>query len=449
MGIVGQQIALGGLGVHLRERERSAARTRIWLRSTLIGLGLLLAAAIPYLPFLSLPLISDGYLQVVLGRQYGRPEFWGDLASDVLYRTRATSILLTAIVDYLWGAEAWAHRLLNVLVHAGNVLLVALLGSWGRIGWRVSVPAAVVFALIQNHQEAVVWCASLPELLVFGFAVIALLGWVRWLQGRGSIWCAVFAAGFALALLSKESAVVVVPAAGLIWFVEGRRTRASVVVLAVAAASAAFYSYLIFAASATHLHLNDGTFSIRAPFYETMTVSVWRLLMPWGLISLVVLWATGVRRHLGRLHAAAIWMMLSLLPYAFLSYMNRVPSRHTYLATLGLAILIVPGWIALRGMKRGPVLAASVATAFVIINVTYLWTKKLDQYRQRAEPTERFLKFAAEDRTPVRIVCGPYGEEVYRSAARVRLGMGPEFVAGRVAVEEGSQWREYCDTARP
>ena len=56
----------------------------------LAALGLL-----AYLPALALPLLSDDYTQIWLGRRYGPVSGWRDLALDALYRCRATSILLT------------------------------------------------------------------------------------------------------------------------------------------------------------------------------------------------------------------------------------------------------------------------------------------------------------------------------------------------------------------
>jgi hypothetical protein len=59
--------------------------------------GLIVAAAalLAYLPFVALPFISDSYLQVFLGRKYGPVSQWVELAEDVLYRSRATSLVIT------------------------------------------------------------------------------------------------------------------------------------------------------------------------------------------------------------------------------------------------------------------------------------------------------------------------------------------------------------------
>src|SRR5262249_39053552 len=62
----------------------------------------LLSVAI-YLPFLTLPLLPDDYLQVTLARKYGPVSAWGALAEDPLYRSRATSLILTYWTERVFG----------------------------------------------------------------------------------------------------------------------------------------------------------------------------------------------------------------------------------------------------------------------------------------------------------------------------------------------------------
>jgi len=404
---------------------------------------------LPYLPFLSLPLISDDYLQIALGRQYGSFNGWGDLASDVLYRSRATSLVVTKVTDDIFGPNAAAHRSVNILFHAINVLLIAGCGGWRRIGWRLSIAAAAVFAVLELHQEAVVWSAALPELLVFGFSLASLMTWFRWLHSRAWKWAAASLTLFGLALLSKESAVVVVPLAALLWLLEARDQKAPIVVLGLMSVISALYMYGIFTSSEDHLHLNDGTFSIRAPFWKTLVITIVRMLWPWGAMSLSALWLTGIRKHAGPLAMAGIWAVLTLLPYVFLTYMDRAPSRHTYWASLGLAVLVACAWISVSRWKAPTARSWALAftAVFVLGNLGYLWTKKLDQYQRRAEPTEYFLRFAAESVQPVRIRCSPYGFEVYRHAAFVLLQKPLDFVSG--PHEPIHDRRDYCDTSKP
>lgn len=428
-------------------------------------LVVLLAAAVPYLPFLALPFISDSYLQIYLGRQYGPISHWGDLSRDILYRSRATSLVFTFLVDDWAGANPVFHRLGSIFVHAANCLLVAGLGAWPRIGWRVSIPAAIYFGLSEAHQEAVIWTAALPELLVFFFSLLAIMAWIRALRVRGGAWLGASVLFYGLALLSKESAVIVPVVAACIWRWERRDWRLPAVALAAMSVAAAGYALAIFAASATHLHLNDGTFSFQAPFLVVITKSLARLLFPWGWLALAIL-AAQHKLGEGRLGQrplvalCGIWMVIALLPYAFLTYMDRVPSRHTYLASLGLSLLVGAGFVAIRfsGGRWNRPAAALFALLLSVQSVFYLWTKKLDQYQARAEVTERFLRFAAESdfaRHPaakpaamsILVMCAPVGFEALRYAAHVRLGMPTHLVIGAETPSRSA--RLYCDPSRP
>ena len=396
-----------------------------------------------YVPFLALPLISDDYIQIYLSRQYGPVEGWDALADDVLYRSRATSLLLTHAVDAWFGIDATAHRLLNVLVHMANVWLVALLGNWKAIGWRVSVPAAVFFAVHEGHQEAVVWSAALPELLVFFFGVGSLLAWM---QKRPVLALVLYTA----ALLSKESAVTVLPLLIWFWWQEQRQERtmqAKWIWLAGMALVSIVYTAAIFAAGGDHLHINDGTFSLSTPFWWTLPTSALRLLWIWGAAAIGLLLVLRAERRIMALSLG--WIACTLLPYSFLTYLDRVPSRHLYLASAGLALLVGAAFAVLderwgRKMRWVP---AVVALVLVTHNVGYLWIKKLGQYERRAEVTERFLRDAAKHQRPIALKCVAYAPDVYRYAVALRLGslvdrVQPSEISSADAVE-------YCDPVHP
>ena len=397
-------------------------------------------ALLAYAPFLSLPLISDDYIQIFLSRAYGPVSGWRDLAQDVLYRSRATSLVLTHAVDAWFGIDPTAHRLLSLLVHIANVGCVALLGNWKRIGWRVSAPAAVFFAVYEGQQEAVVWSAALPELLVFFFGVGSL---VVWIQGRPAL-----ASGlYVVALLSKESAVAVLPLMAWHWWREERQVPGRWSWLAGMGAVSAAYAAGIFAAQDHHLHLNDGTFSWTAPFWLTLPASMLRLLWIWGLlaVSFLVL----MRRELRTVAFGLGWMAVMLLPYSFLTYMDRVPSRNVYLAGAGLALIVGSAYAALEESwgRRLRWLPGAVVLAILVHNLGYLWLKKLDQYERRAEVTERFLREAARHEQPITLQCVAYDADVYRYAAALRLGSPVDRI--RPVDQAPDAAVEYCDPVHP
>lgn len=399
--------------------------------------GLALLCAVVYFRALWLPFIADDYVQIRLGRDYGPVAGWQGLAHDALYRCRATSILITHWTEQLFGLEPFAYNASSLLIHILNTWLVFALGAWRIVGWRVSALAAAFFAIHEGHQEAVIWYAALPELLVFTFGLLSVVFWALWLQSDRRRWYAASFASFLLALASKESGVVVVPlAAAVWWFTPPRRIVRLLLVLPYAAASVV-YAIGIHAARSNHLFFRDGTFSLSAPFWIANVNSIGRLLWIWGFLALVAiaLWARDSRRQL--LIFSALWMPITFLPYSFLTYMPRVPSRHTYFASAGLALIVAMGFLAL--WRRVPVsrrwVPAAVAAVVILHNGGYIWTRKHSQYVDRAASTEALVEFLGKAKDPVYITCFPYAFEVADLTAQYRLGRKVLFAPPGAKVE--------------
>lgn len=102
----------------------------------------------------------------------------------------------------LFGLAPWPYHLLCVLVHAANAALVLRL-LLRRYAPAAALGAALLFAVLPVHVEAVAYVSELPETLMTVFVLLAWLSLERpeAAQGRGLLF-------FALALLSKEQAIM-------------------------------------------------------------------------------------------------------------------------------------------------------------------------------------------------------------------------------------------------
>jgi len=413
--------------------------------AALVCLAVALLSVLAYARSLGLPFISDDYLQIELGRQYGVMAGWPALLHDALYRCRATSLVLTYWTEQWFGTDPFVFRLSSLAIHILNSLLVFAMGFWRPIGWKVSAVAACFFAVLQRHQEAVIWYAALPELLVFTFGLLSFLSWVWWLQserGAGAAyWCAF--ACFLAALFSKESAVAVVPLLVFAALLERLRWRVIAVRVLPFALCAVAYFGLAFAARKTHLHFNDaGTFSLSAPFLWVLVRSGARLLWVWGAVALVALAGWKARRWTRLLWIAGVWTAITLLPYSFLTYMPFVPSRHTYFASIGLALLVAAALIELytrTAPKYRKPAVALIAGVVIAHQCVYLWTKKQAQFELRARPTEELLRIAARAQSPVYVKCFPYDPSLAELALRIR---GGDAVRTMLVFGEGAMHRK-------
>jgi hypothetical protein len=389
-------------------------------------LAVCLLCTLPYWRSLGLPPISDDYLQVWLGRHYGPMEQWHLLAQDSLYRCRATSIWLTGVTEAVFGFSTVVFNLQSMLLHALNVALIILLGRWRPIGFTLSVPAALLWGLLERHHEAVMWYAALPEQLVFFFVLLALLCWLEWWQsGKLRFYAgAIFA--FLLALLSKESAVILCPLLALpALFDVGRWREALVKAIPFWLLSLVYFTFNILTRN-DNLHWNDGTFQLGFHFIPVIVNSTARLLFPWGFAALAVLLVQRKKVRPALLIAAVVWIPICLAPYAFIAYQPRVPSRHVYLASLGVALIIAMAFQIIYSHRR--LLAHALLVVYLFANTSYVWIFKHDQFMQRALVTERLVesaaKLSAEKSNPrLQVFCFPLAPEIAVIALSHHLGL--------------------------
>jgi len=308
-----------------------------------------------------------------------------------------------------------------VLLHVLNTCLFFLVAR--RLGWTPlrCWLAAAFFAACQVHQEAVMWYAALPELLLFFFCGCFLLSWNGFVRSGTANQYALAALWFTLALLSKEAAVILVPiAAALAW-----KHNRNLMTVAPFASMALAYALLIFAAKNDHLHLNDGTFSFQAPVLLVWIKSLTRMLWFSGFLAIAAITVWN-RRAWRKVLPAAIWTCVAVLPFCFLLYMPVVPSRHTYLPSAGVGLLVATGLLvtAARFRKRRWVLAATAA-ALLTCNGAYIVVKKRGQFLERAAATEELLRVARDSEGLIYMTCFPYGRDVAAKALEIKLDQPP------------------------
>ena len=390
-----------------------------------------LACTLPYWRALSLPAISDTYLQVWLGRKYLHISTWPDLAADALYRCRATSIWITGIMDALFGSAPLLLKTQSLFLHIANVALIAALGRFPRIGYRISIPAALLWGFNERHHEAVIWYAALPEQLVFFFVLLTLLFWLEWWTKDKPLLYVSAMLSFVLALLSKESAVIACAMLALPVIYEPQHWRRAVRAAIPFLALSVIYFAANHAARENHLHWNDGTFKIGWHFLPVIFNSTARLLSIWGALALAILFWN--RKKLDwRLPAIAmLWIPIALSPYSFVAYQPRVPSRHVYLASLGAAFLLA---MALEHLAKRRKIAVSFLAVYLLFNTGYIWFYKHNQFLERASVTENLIRdakllTAREGLRPLQVSCFPLGAELAALSISDNLGLPPDQIS--------------------
>jgi hypothetical protein len=405
-------------------------------------LGILaLLAVVAYLPALTQPLLEDDYPNLATARLLGAPGEWRQLAGTV-FRLRATSEWLFWALYRAFGLWAPGYYGVSILLHVLNSWLVYELGWWIAEGARstptsrgvastsaystfgIAFWAAGFFAIAEGHQEAVMWFSACNELLQFLFGVAAVVAWLRFLGGGSKGWYAASVGLFALALISKESAPVFAILFVLPMVVPEWRKRAGYLVpLAALAAASVLVTY---ATRAGSFRFQDGSFSLHAPFWRIWPENFARLFWVWGLAGFAAALAWGWRRYRAMVLSGLAWAAVALLPYSFLIYSIRIPSRQTYLASAGVALVVGAGWSAARERfaGHGRALTAAVCVLALAHNLGYLWIKKRRQFLERAQPTEELIAFARHSSGPIYIACFPRNHFIAEDTVRLAVGEG-------------------------
>jgi hypothetical protein len=372
-------------------------------------------ALLAYAPLFTQPFVQDDYPDIEMARVFGAPSGWGAMLSHGIFRYRATWWVMAYWTDRLFGFSPVAAYSVTIALHIVCAWLVYALGAWNAIGWRVSAAAAAFFAVYEGHQEAVMWYNSAHEELLLLFGVASFLAWVKFLERGSWRWYAMSLAAFFLALLSKETAIVFVLLLLIPMAPPGRRRFGFWLPFALMAAAEV---WLLFGARSYSFRFRDGSFSLHAPFWITWPESYLRLLWVWGLLALAALLVLRATQYRRAAVTAAVWTGLALVPYSFITYMHRVPSRHTYLASAGLALLVGAGFVALRD-RVGLRWALAAASLVIAVNVGILWTKKRQQFLERAAPTERLIALARKVNGPIYMRCFPDPGMIADSAVRM------------------------------
>ena len=387
------------------------------MRNRLLVPGCLaVLAVLAYFPLLHQPLLEDDYPLLVMVRDMGV-----HVATHPIYAVRATSLLAMDALYDAFGTRAAPYYGAMIVLHILDTWLVYALGFWPAIGYRASLWAAVFFAVCEMHQEAVMWVASANEAMQFFFGIGALVCWLRFLYRGGGTWLAASIATFVGAMLSKESAVIVLPLLALpLVFDPAQRRR--VAWLAPFCAIALLAIWRLLGTRSYSFRFNDGSFSLHAPFWLTWPVSFSRLFWFWGLLATIaILWLKPARWR-ATVAIGLIWAGIGLAPYSFLTYSTRIPSRQTYLASAGVAIIVGCAFAALADRRNGRMLVAACAALLIATNIGYLWTKKRAQFLDRAAPTEQLIALARRTRGPIFVRCFPRTDLIANAAVDLMAG---------------------------
>jgi hypothetical protein len=337
-----------------------------------------LLAIAAYAPALNNGFIADDY--VILQRI-------GLMKAEPLYllhvppeNFRFVSYLVFAFCKMIAGYDARLFYAVNIALHLANIALLRYLLMLVTGDDFVANTAALLFAVFQAPQEAVMWLAAMNETTLAFFTFVAL---IMWWQKRYFL----AAAAYALALFSKESGIIVLLVISL-WELKQRQWKPFRAYTFLLIPTGIFSAVFLWTMSRNFMVANH-LYALGPNAILVLLVTLHRLIWPWFYILLFLVWLRTRERFSPRsfpIYLACV--LLPMLPYMFITYQNSLQSRQLYLAS---AVLMIVFALLLKPL-RGTVCLPLFIVAFVGFNVGYLWVRKDGQFEDRAAPTTQLVE---------------------------------------------------------
>src|SRR4029077_17982250 len=141
--------------------------------------------------------------------QYFVSSVWKQMAPLTPGNYYRPFFLLLARVNYsVFADHALGWHLIAVLMHLLVTWLTYVLVRKMTGQFTTAWLAAVIFGVHPIHHEVVAWVSGTTESLLAILFLLAFLAYLQFREGSKAIWMAVSCAIYALALLSKETAIV-------------------------------------------------------------------------------------------------------------------------------------------------------------------------------------------------------------------------------------------------
>ncbi len=413
---------------HNRNTEQTGVRKRL----VVAGFLLVLLTVLLYLPTLRAKYIWDDHDYVVentyIRNVEGLKRIW--LEPGLVPQYYPLVFTLFTLEYRLWGLDPAGYHGVNILLHAGNVVLLWVLLR------RLKVPcawlAAAIFAIHPVHVASVAWIAERKNVLSEFFYLLSMLTYLRFTFGRGENekegnrrWGLYFAAVllFIGALLSK-TVTLTLPAALLLilWWKKEKIAWKDVlplipmVILGLIAAGVtswvekitclppqnhfSIFQRLLLAGQALWFYWAGLLFPVDLcpvyPHWNIQDAAWWRYLFVAGVFGVVfALWI--LRKRIGKGPITALlFFVVSILPvlgFIDFGYMGHsyVADHFQYLPSIGIIALFVAAGtyffrrLGLLGKKIG-----SLVVVLVVISLGVLTWRQEAVYQN----TEDFYQTA-------------------------------------------------------
>jgi hypothetical protein len=347
-------------------------------------------------------------LQWLAGTLTFKPGGLLDVSAHAHFYRPVIALYFWAATPLFGGSPALFHWA-NSVLHAANGLLVFLLAETIGLRRGFAFLAALFFVSMPAHIEATAWVSALAEPVTTLFGLISIYALLRAHRQQRPGWKALSVASFVMALMTHESAAVLLPLLVLAdwafvqpegpersfrwreWGSRVRRFTPYVVLLGLYLLidlSVNSRSYLV-----EEGHYRLGFHAVKNLLGYVVTLYAGKRNLPSFVVVGLVLTVL-LLRGTPRVVFATAWLVLTLLPFSFFTWSNT--SRYAYTPAVGMALLLAEGlqwvdtWLARVMNTRARITITAALGMFVAVRFMVFSLENIRNFSERTEPYRRF-----------------------------------------------------------
>jgi Flp pilus assembly protein TadD len=335
------------------------------------------------------------------GGSFYRPLFWLSLAID----------------EKLWGLNPAGFHLTNLLLHWLSGLFLFLLLRRLNVSSISSALASLLWISLPINSEAVAWISGRPYCLAACFLLLGMLFAERYLSRPAAKYLAGCCLAAFCALFSHEEGVLIVGFTLLLIIAKHEgKSRSALVLSGASVISILLYFWLRHAAGAAGVTAKGTIASFGLFFWKYLGWMVlpihmsverstdtpppgWsgRALAAWLCLALACAVLILVHRKIPKLVVGFAWMGIGLLPFCGLVPIYQgMAERYTYVASVGLALLVVvlgaDSQVRLRPFVLGSIAAWALWGVYRLETRISDWSDAARLYEHSLQATPRSAK---------------------------------------------------------
>lgn len=343
--------------------------------------------------------------------------------SGVRYRFYRPLNILTYIIDHrFWSFDVRGYHLTSLLLHITAALLVYAFTRLLFGNKIISFLAGIFFVAHPAHLEAVAWISGRPDILSLIFMLLSFIFYIKAPQGKNALFSFAILLSYALALLSKENAIIF-PALLLFYHYAFKKKVVTGRFLSIISLLFIYLAVRALVLGGFFLRLQDlAGISERLPlFFAAISQYVKLLVFPYdlhadygigafsitdlgvlfgiGFVLLSSIYAFVIRKKGALLFFSTAWFFLALLPvsgiYPLYSY---VGERYLYTPSVGFFLILAKILNDMYETKRLRIFAIALTVSLVSF-YSFLTIRQTGYWKEPTAFYEKTLKYVPDSPT--------------------------------------------------